>query len=77
MKHLKTSLPPEWESPGQSATVLGISRATVYNLIADGLLDARKLGERTIINVESRRKFAENLPKAEIATRKSPALPAA
>jgi hypothetical protein len=62
---------PEWESPRQSAEALGVCRATVYGLIGEGKLDARKLGDRTIISIKSRREFAENLPKAEIAPRKT------
>lgn len=35
--------------PKDAATMLGISRSTVYQLIADGHLPARKLGTATII----------------------------
>ena len=35
--------------PKDIATMLGISRSTVYQLIADGRLPARKLGAATVI----------------------------
>jgi hypothetical protein len=65
--HKQSTVTPEWESPADCAMVLGISRASVYHLIGLGLLDARKLLGRTIINVASRRAYLANLPKAQIA----------
>jgi hypothetical protein len=73
MKSSKTT-EPEWEGPRQSGEAIGCSRAHVYVLIARGLLDARKLGRRTIISVASRRSYIESLPKAQIALPKPPAL---
>jgi hypothetical protein len=64
---IKPAVETEWESPGDCAMVLGISRSGIYNLIALGRLDARKILGRTVISVASRRGFAANLPKAEIA----------
>jgi excisionase family DNA binding protein len=62
----------EWESPRQCAEALGISRGTIYGLIAQGKLDARKLAGRTIISVESRRALTDSLPKAEVAPQRKP-----
>jgi hypothetical protein len=66
MKPSKTN-EAEFENPRQSAEALGISRGSVYGLIGAGKLDARKLGSRTLISVQSRRALADNLPKAVIA----------
>lgn len=35
--------------PKDAATVLGVSRSTIYQMIADGQLVARKLGTATVI----------------------------
>ena len=40
----------------------GISRSTVYNLIAEGRIVARKLGDRTLIFDDDNRGFREALP---------------
>jgi len=63
---------PEWESPGQTAGVIGVCRASVYGLIGEGKLDARKLNGRTPVNVASRRTLMDGLPNANIATRNPP-----
>lgn len=35
--------------PKDAATVLGVSRSTIYQMIADGEIEARKLGAATVI----------------------------
>jgi len=35
--------------PKEAATVLGVSKSTIYQMIADGDLEARKLGSATLI----------------------------
>ncbi|MCJ2100700.1 helix-turn-helix domain-containing protein [Methylobacterium sp. E-046] len=35
--------------PKDAATVLGVSKSTIYQMIADGALPARKLGASTVI----------------------------
>jgi hypothetical protein len=60
---------PAWESTKQTAKELNCSRGKVYDLIARGLLDARKLDARTIVSVESRRALIANLPKLKSKVR--------
>lgn len=36
--------------PKDAATVLGVSKSTIYQMIADGDLEARKLGAATLIS---------------------------
>lgn len=50
----------------EAARLLGCGRTRIYVLISDGLLDARKDGNRTVISVASLNAYASNLPKAEI-----------
>lgn len=51
MDRVRTTEPPTPLAyrPKDAATMLGISRSTVYQLIADGHLPARKLGATTVI----------------------------
>jgi excisionase family DNA binding protein len=44
-------------SPGEAATVLGISRATVYELLARRELASLKVGSRRLIPDEECRRF--------------------
>lgn len=48
---------------------LGISRTTVYDLMGRGLLDARKIGGRTVITMDSIEALAASLPRAPIKDR--------
>jgi len=43
------SLQPLAYRPKDAATVLGVSKSTIYQMIADGDLEARKLGAATLI----------------------------
>ncbi|KAA2211371.1 excisionase [Pseudoroseomonas oryzae] len=45
--------------------MLGCGTTKGHDLINAGLLDARKLGEKTLITMESIRALAANLPRAK------------
>lgn len=47
----------------EAGEMIGHSRSYIYELIAAGKLDARKSGHRTLLTVESLRKYAESLPR--------------
>ncbi len=51
--------------------VMGIGRSFVYELIADGHLDARKIGRRTVITAKSIRQYVESRPIARLGARKA------
>ena len=44
----------------------GLGRTKLYDLISEGVLDARKIGSRTVIIGESLRGYITSLPKATI-----------
>jgi excisionase family DNA binding protein len=46
----------------EAASFIGLSKSRLYELIADGTIDARKLGARTLVPVASLRAFVENAP---------------
>ena len=46
----------------------GLGNTKLYELIGQGVLDARKAGSRTLITGESLRAYVAGLPKAEIKT---------
>jgi hypothetical protein len=46
----------------------GLGMTKLYELIGQGVLDARKAGSRTLITGESLRAYVASLPKAEIRT---------
>jgi hypothetical protein len=52
----------EWMPIAELKPRFGISRATGYRLIAAGLIEARKVGARTTVNVPSVRRYHANLP---------------
>lgn len=45
----KPALTPIAYRPGDAARVLGVSRSTIYQMMADGKLEARHLGGATLI----------------------------
>jgi predicted site-specific integrase-resolvase len=51
-------------SPKETEALLGISHATCYRLINAGKLDARKIGNKTVITGESILRLAAELPRA-------------
>lgn len=54
-----------------AAEAVGLSRSRIYELIADGTLDARKVGGCTVITAESLRAMVENAPIKGFALGKS------
>lgn len=60
------SLPAGLVDVPASAAQVGCSRATLYKLMAQKKLDARKLGGKTVITSESIAAYLANLPVAEI-----------
>jgi excisionase family DNA binding protein len=53
---------PLYVPPREAARLLGISRASLYVLLANGQVTARKYGTRTLVSVESLRAYGETLP---------------
>jgi excisionase family DNA binding protein len=51
-----------------AARASGLGRSTLYELIAAGKIEARKVGARTLIPADSLRRFITSLPAAEIHT---------
>jgi hypothetical protein len=45
---------------------IGLGHTKVYELIGQGILDARKAGKKTLITGESIRAYIASLPPAEI-----------
>lgn len=45
-----------------AAAFIGLSRSRLYELISEGSIDARKLGSRTVIPVESLKQFVTSAP---------------
>ena len=52
-----------------ACAALGCGRTSLYSLISAGKIEARSLGARTIIPVESLRRFVASLPAAPIRVR--------
>jgi excisionase family DNA binding protein len=50
-------------SPKETESILSISHATCYRLIAAGRLDARKIGGKTVITRESIERLIAELPR--------------
>jgi excisionase family DNA binding protein len=48
--------------------ISGLGRTTIYEAIGRGELEARKVGNRTLIMAASLRAFLDNLPAANITT---------
>ena len=57
-----TSPQPLLVSVPAAAAMIGCSRSTFYKLLADGRVRAVKLGNRTLIRVQSLQEFAAALP---------------
>jgi hypothetical protein len=49
----------------------GLARTRLYILLADGKLEARKAGRRTLIMGDSLRHYLESLPPAEFGANKA------
>lgn len=50
-------------SPRETEAILGISHATLYRLINNGRLDARKIDNKTVITAASIEAFLAALPR--------------
>ena len=46
----------------------GLARSRLYILLAEGKIEARKAGRRTLIVGDSLRRYLESLPLAQIGT---------
>lgn len=46
--------------------VIGLSRSRIYELIAEGALEARKIGNCTVIPAVSLKALVDNAPRATI-----------
>ena len=46
-----------------AATFVGLSKSRLYELIAEGTIEARKLGARTVVPVASLRSYVANAPR--------------
>lgn len=46
-----------------AATFIGLSKSRLYELIADGQIEARKLGARTVVPTASLRAFVDAAPR--------------
>jgi len=55
-------LPPLAVSVERAAQLLGVSRATTYELLRDGAFTARKIGNRTVVPVEELQAFLRRAP---------------
>ena len=56
----------------EAATYIGVSRATIYNLLRSGLLPRTKIGHRTVIRRDALDALVQAgcvLPKRELADR--------
>jgi excisionase family DNA binding protein len=49
-------------SVAEACAALAIGKSNLYEMIAEGIIPARKLGRRTIILAADLRRFAEALP---------------
>lgn len=58
-------------SPSDAAKVIGVSRSTLFNLLARGDLKARKLGTRTLITSAELERYLSELPAAEFRAHNS------
>jgi hypothetical protein len=56
----------EWVPIAELEPRFGISRSTGYRLIAEKLIEARKVGARTSVNVASVRRYYDSLPAPAI-----------
>jgi excisionase family DNA binding protein len=63
---------PRLHSVAQVATMLGVGTSTIYNLIAAKKLAAIKIGDRSLIKVETIEKFIASRPAAKIAKPREP-----
>ena len=65
----KMEVEPLLLSIPQTSQTVGRCVATIYELIGAGVLDARKSDGRTLVTMESIKRYVAELPKAEVAPR--------
>jgi hypothetical protein len=65
----KVPLPPILCSIPQASAMIGRGIGAIYTLIGDGEIEAKKSSGRTLIVVESLRRYAAKLPDAKIRPR--------
>ncbi len=65
----KVEVSPILCSIPQASAILGRGVGAIYTLIGDGKIRAVKSNGRTLIFVDSLRKYAEDLPKANVRPR--------
>ena len=53
----------------EACRIVGLGRTKLYSLIAEGKIEARQCGGRTLIPADSLRGFVANLPPAPIRTK--------
>jgi excisionase family DNA binding protein len=63
---MKRNISAKWWSVIEADLRFGISPSTMRRLVAEGLVDARKIGGRLLINDESVDRYLINLPPAFI-----------
>ncbi|MUG90472.1 helix-turn-helix domain-containing protein [Bombella sp. ESL0385] len=56
---------PTYLSPKQFCEMYSVSAATLYRMIADGKIEARKIGRVTRISLEDAKNFFASCPKME------------
>ena len=59
---------PRYCSIADWARLSGVSQSVTYELLGDGKIKAVKLGNKTLIDVDSGLKYLSSLPPAEITT---------
>jgi excisionase family DNA binding protein len=57
-----TPVEPLTYGPADAAAALGVSRAQVYELLAQGELHGRKMGRRTLISRAELVRYIDSLP---------------
>jgi hypothetical protein len=66
---MKMEIEPLLVSIPQTSQIIGRGTATIYELLGSGQLDGKKSDNRTLVTMESIKRYVASLPKAEIATR--------
>lgn len=65
---MPSAAPPTADDPRifvnakEAATILGLSRAQVYELLGQGVIESRYFGRRRLVVLDSLRQFAADLP---------------
>ena len=65
----KMEIEPLLVSISQTCQLVGRCTATIYELLGSGQLEAKKSDNRTLVTMESIKRYVATLPKAEVAAR--------